>query len=99
LDASTDWKIFHPILAHIDVKKRRSAAGRKPIAGDSRVGQDTGQISPKRCVATCRTKKGGQKHYDYKNHIHIDGGTKLIAAHTTTSTSAHVNHALETIFR
>jgi len=31
LDAAIDWEIFRPVLARIDVKERKSAAGRKPI--------------------------------------------------------------------
>lgn len=31
LDAVIDWEIFRPILGRIDKKKRKSAAGRKPV--------------------------------------------------------------------
>ena len=31
LDAVIDWEIFRPILARIDAKERKTAAGRKPI--------------------------------------------------------------------
>ena len=33
------------------------------------------------------TKKGGQNHYGYKNHINIDKDTKLIASHACTDAS------------
>ena len=31
LDAVIDWTIFRPLLDRIDIKERKSAAGRKPI--------------------------------------------------------------------
>jgi transposase, IS5 family len=45
------------------------------------------------------TKKGGQNHYGYKNHINIDKDTKLITAHTCTDASVHDSQVLETVLR
>ena len=45
------------------------------------------------------TKKGGQNHYGYKNHINIDKDTKLIASHTCTDASVHDSQVLETVLR
>jgi IS5 family transposase len=45
------------------------------------------------------TKKGGQNHYGYKNHINIDRGTKLITAHTCTDAGVHDSQALEDVLR
>lgn len=45
------------------------------------------------------TKKGGQKHYGYKNHINIDRDTKLITAHTTTSANVHDSQAYDHVLR
>lgn len=40
------------------------------------------------------TKKGGQNHYGYKNHINIDRDTKLITAHACTNASVHDSQVL-----
>lgn len=45
------------------------------------------------------TKKGGQNHYAYKNHINIDKDTKLVASHTCTDASVHDSQVLETVLR
>ncbi len=45
------------------------------------------------------TKKGGQNHYGYKNHINIDRDTKLITAHTCTDASVHDSQAMGSILR
>ena len=45
------------------------------------------------------TKKGGQNHYGYKNHINIDKETKLIASHACTDASVHDSQVLETVLR
>lgn len=45
------------------------------------------------------TKKGGQRHYGYKNHINIDRDTKLIAAHATTDASVHDSQAFGDVLR
>lgn len=45
------------------------------------------------------TKKGGQNHYGYKNHINIDRDTKLITAHTTTDASVHDSQVLDDVLR
>jgi transposase, IS5 family len=45
------------------------------------------------------TKKGGQNHYGYKNHINIDKDTKLIASHACTDASVHDSQVLETVLR
>ncbi len=45
------------------------------------------------------TKKGGQNHYGYKNHINIDRDTKLITAHTCTAASVHDSQVLDTVLR
>jgi IS5 family transposase len=208
LDAVIDWDIFRPILARIDLKERKSAAGRKPIdrilmfkmlilqrlhnlsderlqyqvtdrltfmrflglklAGDvpdartvwafrealkehrlvealfARLNQaladlgvelKSGQIVDATFVAVpiqrngrednalikqdavpidwgktpaklaqkdvdARwTKKGGQNHYGYKNHINIDRATKLITAHATTPAHIHDSQVLDTVLR
>lgn len=45
------------------------------------------------------TKKGGQSHYGYKNHINIDKDTKLIAASTCTDASVHDSQVLSAVLR
>jgi IS5 family transposase len=45
------------------------------------------------------TKKGGQDHYGYKNHINIDRATKLIAAHVCTSACVHDSQVLDAVLR
>ena len=45
------------------------------------------------------TKKGGQSHYGYKNHINIDRATKLITAHVTTPAHIHDSRVLEAVLR
>ncbi|MGK2913570.1 MAG: IS5 family transposase [Porticoccaceae bacterium] len=45
------------------------------------------------------TKKGGQNHYGYKNHINIDRDTKLITAALCTDASVHDSQALDTLLR
>ena len=45
------------------------------------------------------TKKGGQNHYGYKNHINIDKETKLITAHTATPAHVHDSQAFGTVLR
>lgn len=46
-----------------------------------------------------RTKKGGQNHYGYKNHINIDKATKLIAASACTDASVHDSQVLDAVLR
>ena len=47
------------------------------------------------------TKKAGQSHYGYKNHINIniDKDTKLITSHACTDASVHDSQVLETVRR
>ena len=45
------------------------------------------------------TKKGGQNHYGYKNHINIDKDTKLITGHACTDASVHDSKVLQTVLR
>ena len=45
------------------------------------------------------TKKGGQNHYGYKNHINVDRTTKLITAHACTDASVHDSQVLATVLR
>ena len=45
------------------------------------------------------TKKGGQNHYGYKNHINIDKDTKLIASHACTDASVHDSQVLDAVLR
>jgi IS5 family transposase len=45
------------------------------------------------------TKKGGQTHYGYKDHINIDKDTKLIASHACTDASVHDSQVLEAVLR
>jgi len=45
------------------------------------------------------TKKGGQNHYGYKNHINIDKDTKLITSHACTDASVHDSQVLEAVLR
>ncbi len=46
-----------------------------------------------------QTKKGGQSHYGYKNHINIDKDTKLITAAVCTDASVHDSQVLDAILR
>lgn len=45
------------------------------------------------------TKKGGQNHYGYKNHINIDRDTKLITAAACTSACVHDSQVLDSVLR
>lgn len=45
------------------------------------------------------TKKGGQNHYGYKNHVNIDKDTKLIAAAVCTTANVHDSQALDAVLR
>lgn len=45
------------------------------------------------------TKKGGQNHYGYKNHINADKDTKLITAQACTDASVHDSQVFETVLR
>ena len=45
------------------------------------------------------TKKGGQNHYGYKNHINIDRATKLIAGAVCTAASVHDSQVLDSVLR
>lgn len=208
LDAAIDWEIFRPILARIDIKERKSAAGRKPTCrvlmfkllvlqrlhnlSDERLQYQvtdrlsfmrflglelSGDVPDARTVWAFRetlkehqlvdalfarlnqaladlgvelksgqivdatfvpvpiqrngrednalikqdavpvewgktpaklaqkdidarwTKKGGQNHYGYKNHINIDRDTKLIAAHATTPAHIHDSQVLDAVLR
>lgn len=45
------------------------------------------------------TKKGGQNHCGYKNHINIDKATKLIAASACTDASVHDSQVLDAVLR
>jgi len=45
------------------------------------------------------TKKGGQNHYGYKNHINIDKDTKLITAHLTTAANVHDSQVFDDVLR
>jgi len=45
------------------------------------------------------TKKGGQNHYGYKDHINIDKDTKLIASHACTDASLHDSQVLKAVLR
>jgi IS5 family transposase len=45
------------------------------------------------------TKKGGQSHYGYKDHINIDKDTKLIASQACTEASVHDSQVLGTVLR
>jgi transposase, IS5 family len=43
------------------------------------------------------TKKGGQSHYGYKNHINIDKASKLITAQTVTAAHVHDSQELDEV--
>lgn len=45
------------------------------------------------------TKKNGQKHYGYKNHINIDKDTKLITKQACTDASVHDSQVVEPVLR
>lgn len=45
------------------------------------------------------TKKAGQTHYGYKNHINIDAATKIITSHTTTAANVHDSQELAQVLR
>ena len=45
------------------------------------------------------TKKGGQNHYGYKNHINVDKTSKLIAAYSATDASVHDSQELAAVLR
>ena len=45
------------------------------------------------------TKKGGQSHYGYKNHVNIDKDTKLIAAAVCTAANVHDSQVLDAVLR
>ena len=41
------------------------------------------------------TKKNGERHYGYKNHVKVDSRSKLIEGFTVTAASVHDSNALE----
>lgn len=45
------------------------------------------------------TKKGGQNHYGYKNHVNVDKSSKLIAAYSVTDASVHDSQELAAVLR
>jgi len=45
------------------------------------------------------TKKGGQKHYGYKNHVNVDKTSKLIARYSATSACVHDSQVLDAVLR
>jgi IS5 family transposase len=45
------------------------------------------------------TKKGGQNHYGYKNHINIDRDTKLITVAVCTAANVHDSQVLDVVLR
>ena len=45
------------------------------------------------------TKKGGQNHYGYKNHVNIDKNTQLIAAAVCTTAYVHDSQVLDAVLR
>lgn len=45
------------------------------------------------------TKKGGQNHYGYKNHINVDRTSKLIAAYSVTDASVHDSQEIKAVLR
>ena len=45
------------------------------------------------------TKKGGQNHFGFKNHINIDRDTKLITASACTAANVHDSQVLATVLR
>jgi IS5 family transposase len=45
------------------------------------------------------TKKGGQNHFGFKNHINIDRDTKLITASACTAANVHDSQVLDTVLR
>ena len=45
------------------------------------------------------TKKGGQNHYGYKNHINVDRDTKLITAHSCTDASVHDSQVFNAVLQ
>jgi IS5 family transposase len=61
-------------------------------------GKTPAKLAQKDCDARW-TKKGGQHHYGYKNHINIDKATKLITASTCTDASVHDSQVLDTVLR
>ena len=66
------------------------------------VPMDWGQSSAKRAqkdIDARWTKKGGQSHYGYKNHININKDTKLITAHATTSANVHDSQVFDALLR
>lgn len=63
------------------------------------MGQDPGPKRAHKDIDARWTKKGGQHHYGYKNHINIDRATKLIAAHATTPAHIHDSQTLDAVLR
>ena len=61
-------------------------------------GKTPAKLAQKDCDARW-TKKGGQSHYGYKNHINIDKDTKLITAAACTAASIHDSQVLEAVLR
>lgn len=61
-------------------------------------GKTPAKLAQKDCDARW-TKKGGQKHYGYKNHINIDKDTKLITAAVCTAANIHDSQVLDAVLR
>lgn len=56
------------------------------------------KLAQKDCDARW-TKKGGQKHYGYKNDINIDKDTKFITAAVCAAANIHDSQVLDTVLR
>jgi IS5 family transposase len=61
-------------------------------------GKTPAKLAQKDCDARW-TKKSGQNHYGYKNHINIDKDTKLIIAAACTAAIVHDSQMLDAVLR
>lgn len=61
-------------------------------------GKTPAKLAQKDCDAR-RTKKGGQNHYGYKNHVNIDKDTKLIIAAACTAANIHDSQIIDGVLR
>lgn len=86
----------------VPVPVQRNGSEENALIKQGAVPLDWGQ-NPKRVahkdVDARWTRKNGQSHYGYKNHVNADRDTKLIAMHACTDASVHDSQMLEAVLR
>ena len=83
----------------IEVPKQRNSRDENGQLKNDQIPEDwienPNKLSQKDTDATW-LKKNGKNHYEYKNHIKIDQGSKIITKYQVTTASVHDSDALHT---